>query len=119
MGNLAEERANGAAATLNNIGVFIVGGRESNNPRTSEFLAAGKMQWQEGPGLPVDMTFPRAVAITSTSFLAIHGTDIREFDTAIGGPTSSEEWREAVRWPTLKTSRAPQPGSAKKSSSYS
>ena len=57
--------------------------------------------------------------ITDSSFLAVYGSDIREFDTAIGGPTSSEEWREAVRWPTLKTSRAPQPGSAKKSSSYS
>ena len=31
----------------------------------------------------------------------------------IGGPTSSEGWREAVRWPTLKTSRAPQPRCAR------
>merc|ERR550517_1492780 len=105
-------RYNSAAATLNDIGVFIVGGRETNNLRTSEFLATGTMQWHEGPALPVEMAFPCAVAITSTSFLAIHGTDIREFDTAIAGPTSSEGWREAGRWPGLKTSRVHHPGCA-------
>ena len=110
-------RHNSAAATLNSIGVFIVGGRESNNPRTSEFLAAGKMQWQEGPGLPVDMTFPRAVAITSTSFLAIHGTDIREFDTAIAGPTRDGE-RQGIGHHSKQAGPTIQdvPRSAKKSS---
>merc|ERR550517_2404841 len=106
-------RYNSAAATLNDIGVFIVGGRETNNLRTSEFLATGTMQWHEGPALPVEMAFPCAVSITSTSFLAIDGTDIREFDTAIAGPTSSEGWREAGRWPELKTSRIDRPGCAK------
>ena len=106
-------RHNSAAATLNDIGVFIIGGREINNPRTSEFLAAGQMQWQEGPDLPVDMIYPCAVAITPTSFLAIYGTDIREFDAAIAGPTSSEGWRDAGRWPSLKTSRTHNPGCAK------
>ena len=106
-------RYNSAAATLNDIGVFIVGGRETNNRGTSEFLAAGQMQWQEGPALPVEMAFPCAVAITPTSFLAIDRTDIREFDTAIAGPTSSEGWREAGRWPELKPSRIDRPGCAK------
>ena len=46
-------------------------------------------------------------------FLSIHGTDIREFDAAIAGPTSIEGWREAGRWPALKTSRTQQPGCAK------
>ena len=105
MGNLAEERVNGAAATLNNIGVFIVGGGSPKTSRSSEFLATGTMQWQEGPALPVDMYSPCAVSITPTSFLAIDSTDIREFDAAIAGPTSSEGWREAVHWPRLKKIR--------------
>ena len=113
MGNLTMVRIDAAAVTLNNIGVFIVGGYHANTRGTSEFLAAGTMQWQEGPALPVDMIYPCAVAITSTSFLAIYGTDIREFDTAIDGPTSSEGWREAGYWPSLKISREDQPGCAK------
>jgi len=113
MGNLAMVRHYSAATTLNNIGVFIVGGYRANTRGTSEFLAAGTMQWQEGPALPVDMIYPCAVAITPTSFLAIYGTDIREFDAAIAGPNSSEGWMEAGRWPELKTSREDQPGCAK------
>ena len=107
------ERGSGAAATLDHIGVFIVGGVYSNNPRTSEFLAAGTMQWQEGPALPVSMSYPCAVEITRTSFLVVHGTDIREFDAATAAPTCSEGWREAGRWPALKTSRTYKPGCAK------
>ena len=53
MGSLTMPRVNGAVATLNDIGVFIVGGSANNNRGTSEFLAAGSMQWQEGPALPV------------------------------------------------------------------
>jgi len=122
MGNLTKGRYEGAAATLNNIGVFIVGGWwvsssniHTSNPlrRTTEFLAAGTMQWQEGPALPVDMYHPCAVEIGPTSFLSIHGTDIREFDAAIAGPTSNEGWQEAGRWPALKTYRSGQPGCAK------
>jgi hypothetical protein len=113
MGSLTMGRYFGAAATLDHIGVFIVGGEETNNERTSEFLAAGQMHWQEGPALPVDMSYPCSVPITPTSFLSIHGTYIREFDAAIAGPTSSEGWQEAGRWPALKTRRTSQPGCAK------
>merc|ERR1712037_183637 len=56
---------------------------------------------------------PCAVEITPTSFLVVHGTDIREFDAAIAGPTSIEGWREAGRWPALKTYRTHWPGCAK------
>ena len=101
MGSLKLRRTWGAAATLDHIGVFIVGGWSSKNVRTSEFLAAGTMQWQEGPALPVRMTYPCAVTISLTSFLVLpgtlSGTDIREFDAAIAGPTSIEGWREAGR----------------------
>ena len=107
------ERGYAAVARLNHIGVFIVGGISTNNPSTSEFLAAGTMHWQEGPTLPVGMTHPCAVTITQRSFLSIQGTDIREFDAALAGPTSTEGWREAGRWPRLKTSREYNPGCAK------
>ena len=113
MGSLTTGRVYGAAATLDHIGVFIVGGDTGNNRRTTEFLAAGQMKWQEGPALPVDMNKPCSVDITASSFLIFHGTDIREFDAAIAGPTSSEGWREAGRWPALKTRRSYQPGCAK------
>ena len=107
------ERGYAAVERLNHIGVFIVGGAYNNNGRTSEFLAAKTMHWQEGPALPVAMTHPCAVTITQRSFLSIHGTDIREFDAALAGPTSTEGWREAGRWPRLKTSREYNPGCAK------
>ena len=113
MGSLTTGRVYGAAATLDHIGVFIVGGDTGNNRRTTEFLAAGQMKWQEGPALPVDMNKPCSVDITASSFLIFHGTDIREFDAAIAGPTGSEGWREAGRWPALKTYRSGQPGCAK------
>merc|ERR1712037_622898 len=113
MGNLTMMRSYGAVATLDHIGVFIVGGAFTNNAQTSEFLAAGTMQWQEGPALPVDMSDSCAVTISPTSFLSIAGTDIREVDAAIAGPTSSEGWQEAGRWPALKTSRTNHPGCAK------
>ena len=56
---------------------------------------------------------PSAVTITPTSFLAIYGDQICEFDAAINGPTSVDGWRDAGRWPELKTSREAWPGCAK------
>ena len=117
MGNLTMPRNTGVAVTLDHVGVFILGGEDG--PGRNDFLASGTMQWQEGPSIPVpvNMTdefyYTCATPITSTSFLVIHGTDIREFDAAIAGPRSNEGWREAGRWPTLMTSRINQPGCAK------
>jgi len=111
MGDLTMPRRQAAVTTLNSVGVIIIGGSAANNKRTSDFLAAGQMQWQEGPALPVDMEHgPCAVTITPTSFLAIYGDHIREFDAAIAGPTSIDGWRYAGR---LKTSRNRWPGCAK------
>ena len=112
MGNMTMARE-GAAVTLNDIGVFILGGADVNYLSTSEFLAAGSMQWQEGPALPVRMRNPCAIPISPTSFLTIYGAEIWEFDTAMAGPTSREGWREAGYWPSLKTRRTQQPGCAK------
>ena len=65
MGELTLPRWRSAAATLNSVGVFIIGGIADNNKRTSDFLPAGSMQWQEGPALPVDMwDGPCAVTIS-------------------------------------------------------
>ena len=73
----------------------------------------------EGPTLPLpgnvtdEFFYPCALTITATSFLVVHGTDIREFDAAIAGPRSNEGWREAGRWPTLMSRRISQPGCTK------
>jgi len=112
MGDLTRPRRNAAAATLDSVGVFIIGGDAGNNAGNSNFLAAGQMQWQAGPALPrhVDMDSPCVVTITPTKFLAIYGDHILEFDAAIAGPTSMDGWRYAGR---LKTSRKRWPGCAK------
>ena len=54
---------------------------------------------------------PCAVAISSTSFLAIYEREIREFDISLAGPTSSQGWRD--HWPKMETSRTNWPGCAK------
>ena len=112
MGSLTMARENGAAVTLNHVGVFIIGG-EGTSKTTSEFLAAGRMQWQQGPNIPVNMERPCAVAISASGFLAIYLDNIREFDVLTAGPISSQGWMSASTWPRLKTSRAGFPGCAK------
>ena len=64
--------------------------------------------------IPVKMwSGPCAVAISGTSFLAIYKREIREFDTSVAGPTSSQGWREEGWWPKMETSRVGWPGCAK------
>ena len=101
MGSLtvAKDDESVVAATLDNIGVYLAIGLESN------FLPAGRMQWQRGPDLPAYATGPCAVVISSTSFLLMNGGNIWEFDSSVAGPTSNEGWLESNRWPTLKTSQ--------------
>ena len=113
MSSLTESRYGGATARLNSIGVFIIGGHASSLQGTSDFLAAGSLQWQKGPELPVQMHSPCAVTITTTSFLSISDYNIYEYDAAIAGPTSTDGWREASRWPKLKTKRKYGPACAK------
>ena len=81
--------------------------------KSSDFLAAGKLEWQEGPALPITMDYPCAVTISSTSFFGIFGYDIREFDAAVAGSTSSDGWLENSKWPSLKTWRVHTPGCAR------
>ena len=112
MGDLRRGRSSSEVVRLDSVGVYIIG---SHGSIGSDFLPAGTRQWQNGPALPDDMRDydPGSVAISETSFLAICSNDIREFDASISGPTSREGWREAGRWPSLKTWRGSSPGCTK------
>ena len=107
---LLQKRGTHAAVTLD-MYVFVVGGSSSaggggsSTGSTTELLRGGSSSWEQGPQLPVQMGDPCAVAISGTSFLAIHGREIREFDTSVAGPTSSQGWREEGWWPKMETSR--------------
>merc|ERR550517_974922 len=105
MGNLTTPRYSGAVVELKQ-GVLFLGGSESTSKTTSDFLATGSLQWQQGPRLPQAMTSFCAVPVSPTKFLTINGDKIHEFDAAIAGPTSEESWRDSTLWPTLKTWRA-------------
>ena len=103
MGDLTDTYNLAAAVTIDYIGVFVLGGLSTS--QSSDFLAAGTLNWQRGPPLPMEMSRPCAVAITATSFLVIYDKAIHEFDAAIADPTRSEGWQEPRRWPSLKRSR--------------
>ena len=117
IGSLLQERDSHAAVTLDQF-VFVIGGQglsaRSTTGSTTELLRAGSSSWEQGPTLPIEMgNGPCAVAISGTSFLAIHLREIREFDTSVAGPTSSQGWREKGWWPKMETSRFAWPGCAK------
>ena len=100
MGDLPAPRFYAAVATLEGVGTYLLGGSELVMAlRTSVFLAAESMAWEEGPILPKDMDWPCAAKITSTSFLLLYGNTIVEYDTSLGG------WRPAGTWPDLLTFR--------------
>jgi len=112
IGSLLQKREDHAAVTLDQA-VFVIGGSGSASS-TTELLRAGSSSWEQGPTIPVEMYYgPCAVAISRTSFLAIFEREIREFDTSIAGPTSSQGWREEGWWPKMETSRIYWPGCAK------
>merc|ERR1712083_1103121 len=106
MGRLTTPRNNGAVVELNQ-GVLFLGGLygSATSETTSDFLATGSLQWQQGPRLPQAMTSFCAVPVSPTKFLTINGDKIHEFDAAIAGPTSEQGWRDSTLWPTLETSR--------------
>merc|ERR1712203_980918 len=114
MGRLTTPRNNGVVMELNQ-GVFFLGGLygSATSKTTSDFLATGSLQWQQGPHLPQAMWSFCAVPVTESSFITIDEDKIHEFDAAIAGPTSEEGWRDSTLWPTLKTSRYNTPGCAK------
>merc|ERR1712061_877137 len=104
MGSLTTPRYRGAVVELKQ-GVLFLGGEGSASETTSDFLATGSLQWQQGPRLPMAMKYFCAVPVTESRFITINGDEIHEFDAAIAGPTSEEGWRDSTLWPTLETSR--------------
>jgi len=105
MGSLTTPRYRGAVVELKQGVLFLGGDGSATSKTTSDFLATGSLQWQQGPRLPQAMTSFCAVPVSPTKFLTINGDKIHEFDAAIAGPTSEEGWRDSTLWPTLKTSR--------------
>merc|ERR1711953_682881 len=105
MGNLTTPRTRGAVVELKQGVLFLGGEGFATSKTTSDFLATGSLQWQQGPRLPQAMDNFCAVPVSPTKFLTINGDKIHEFDAAIAGPTSEEGWRDSTLWPTLKTSR--------------
>merc|ERR1712038_1274027 len=105
MGNLTTPRTYGAVVELKQGVLFLGGYGSATSKTTSDFLATGSLQWQQGPRLPQRMSLFCAVPVSPTKFLTINGDKIHEFDAAIAGPTSEEGWRDSTLWPTLKTSR--------------
>merc|ERR1712130_801406 len=106
--DLPDERYLSASARLD-AGVFILGGWDSES--SSVFLRANSRSWVQGPQLPVAMkNGPCAAPISAHSFLIVHGTDVYEFDTRVGGPTSSDGWK--ITWPQLQVPRKLWPGCA-------
>merc|ERR1712228_676503 len=112
MGNLTTPRAAGAVVELKQGVLFLGGEGSATSETTSDFLATGSLQWQQGPRLPQAMYYFCAVPVSPTKFLTINGDKIHEFDAAIAGPTSEEGWRDSTLWPTLKTNRYNTPGCA-------
>ena len=105
LGSLGVGRSSAAVTTLP-AAAFILGGRSSDARRSSEVLLRGESTWQEGPELPIDMYDGGcSVRISDTQFLAIHASNIVEFDTSLAGPLSTAGWRPAGTWPDLATGR--------------
>ena len=111
--DLPQPRDFPAAVSMENIGIYLVGGAEGNTRRTTEFLAEGTRAWKAGPAIPVNMTHPCGVRISDLSFLTIHGKDILEYQVNISNPTSNSGWQSASKFPQLLTRRTFQPGCSK------
>merc|ERR1719509_304038 len=110
MSDLPEARIY-AATVSTEAGTFLLGG--SPTTRSSAFLPADSMAWEEGPALPQAMqNGPCATQISPTSFLILYGKTILEFDSSVAGPTSTAGWRPAGTWPRLLTNRREWPGCA-------
>ena len=107
---LPTQRFYQAAVTLQYIGVYLIGGSQTQNiknpvlgqtDRVSNFLAAGSTNWKKGPALPEKMDQPCLVAITEWSFLSIFDDNIREYQVDTSNATSDNGWQEASKWPKL------------------
>ena len=108
--DLPEARKRAADARLE-IGVFLLGGVGAD--LSSVFLRANTSSWVSGPDLPREMHWgPCAAPISPHSFLVVYRTDVYEFDTRVGGPTSNDGWQPKEKWPQLQELRKNWPGCA-------
>ena len=114
MSPLPEKRGYHSVVTLENIGVYIIGGYGNggygikNSKYTSDFLPANNLLWTRGPGLPKDVASSKrgcAVPVSAASFIYINKRAIREYKIYdIAKPTSSQGWVDRNRWPAFSTS---------------
>ena len=102
MGPLPQKREYHSVVTLENVGVYIIGGNGSKNSMsTSDFLPANTFQWTRGPGLPKDVSTHVsgcAVVISDTSFIYINSGIIREYKQVQTG-----FWMDRNRWPAISS----------------
>ena len=90
-------------------GIFLLGSSseegDTDSLLTSEFLSDASSSWQEGPYLPTAAVGGCAVTLSDHQFLVISFFGIREFDTNVDGPSSSNGWLPTTTWPALKEKR--------------
>ena len=73
MGPLLQPRHQHAVVSLKNIGNYMIGGYQTDNYNTTDFLGYGSREWVAGPAIPVKMNYVCAVEISDRSFLLISG----------------------------------------------
>ena len=109
VGNTRGQRMQAQVLKLSQ-GTFLLGSSSedanTDNLLTSEFLPDTSDTWQEGPALPTAAIGGCAVTLSDHQFLVISFFGIREFDTSIDGPSSSNGWLPATTWPAMKEKRA-------------
>ena len=107
MSSLPDVRTQHSVVTIENVGVYAIGGTGSTNSKnTSEFLPADSLQWTGGPVLPSDVStssYGCAVPVSNTSFIYINDGVIREYEIDIANPTSNAGWMDANRWPVFSS----------------
>ena len=108
VGDLPEVRYRGSSVTIPGHGVYLLGGYSGApwgpNRDSSAFLAAGRMDWIDGPALPITMDYPCTLAL-SDSFLAISHRSVLEYHITTG-------WASNNAWPSLINYRPYQPACA-------
>jgi len=104
MSPLLQVRAYPSVVTIENIGVYAIGGTGGDSSQTtSEFLPANSLQWTVGPNLPSDISYGCAVPVSATSFIVINSGAIREYEIDVENPSTSGGWLDANRWPVLSS----------------
>ena len=109
IGSLIENRVGSSVASLLH-GVYVLGGDGSFlSGKSSEFLAAGGVEWEAGPEAPNTLVHHCTVTITDASFLVIGGqfqpTAVLEYESNMKDPINSKGWKNMDKWDSLVTGR--------------